>query len=126
MTHHHNHHEEMTKNLAQDKKALIIALSLTAVVMVAEFVGGFFSNSLAMVSDAGHMLTDALALGFSLLAILFIAGQQATAKKTYGFYRLEILAALLNGSLLVLLALFLFSQSYQRLLNPQSIKSEIL
>ena len=75
---------------------LKIALVLTFVYMIAEAVGGWITNSLALLADAGHMLTDVAALALTLFAIWF-AARPATSKKTYGYYRLEILAAFVNG-----------------------------
>jgi cobalt-zinc-cadmium efflux system protein len=73
--------------------------------MLAEAAGGWFVNSLALLADAGHMLTDVAALALTLAAIWF-ASRPATAKKTFGYYRLEILAAFVNGVALVLISLF--------------------
>ncbi len=108
-----------------EKKSLFLALILTASIMILEFFGGIFSNSLALISDAGHMLADALALTLSLFAVIF-ATRPATAKKTYGYYRLEILAALLNGVILTIIALAIFYKAYGRFLAPQPIKAEAL
>src|SRR6476619_4673830 len=83
----------------KDRRRLKAALGLTATIAVAEAVGGYLTGSLALMSDAGHMLTDISAIGLSLLAIWF-AGKPANLKKTYGYYRLEILSALANGMLL--------------------------
>jgi cobalt-zinc-cadmium efflux system protein len=100
-------------------------LVLTALLMLVEFAGGWLSGSLALVSDAGHMLTDVLALGLSLLAIRF-ATTPANAKKTYGFYRLEILAALLNGVTLIVLSGYIFYEAWQRFSSPTEIKSGLM
>jgi len=80
----------------ESARALVWALGLTAVIAVAEVAGGLVSRSLALLADAGHMVTDAGALGLSLFA-LWIARRPATAEKSFGYYRLEILAALLTG-----------------------------
>ena len=88
-------------------------------------IGGIYSNSLALLADAGHMLTDVAALGLSLFAIWF-ASKPATPNKTYGFYRVEILAALLNGVFLVLLALLIAYESYERMLEPQSVRANLM
>lgn len=81
--------------------------------MIAEFVGGWLTNSLALIADAGHMLTDVAALSLTLAAIWF-ASRPATAEKTFGYYRLEILAAFINGIALVLLSLFVIYEAYER------------
>src|SRR5512136_724503 len=88
------------------RKGLLIALGITLFMMIAEIIGGILSNSLALLSDAGHMFTDTLALALSFFAMKF-ADMPATQKKTYGPYHLEILAALLNGITLVLISLFI-------------------
>src|SRR2546428_14124947 len=82
------------------KRQLQIVIALSAGILVVEIVGGLLSGSLALVSDAGHVLTDVLALVLSLMAVRF-ASLPATSAKTYGYQRLEILTALLNGALLV-------------------------
>jgi cobalt-zinc-cadmium efflux system protein len=119
------HSEKKSLSRSGEKKSLLLALFLTASIMVLEFFGGIFSNSIALISDAGHMLTDTLALALSLFAVIF-ATRPATAKKTYGYYRLEILAALLNGVILTVIALVIFYKAYLRILSPQAIKAEIL
>lgn len=104
---------------------MFITLILTGLVMLAEFLGGWLSGSLALLSDAGHMLTDVLAIGLSLLAMRF-ALQPATEKKTYGFYRLEILTALINGITLILLAGYIFYEAWQRFRSPEEIRSGLM
>lgn len=119
------HSEKNGLSRSGEKKSLFLALFLTASIMILEFWGGIFSNSIALISDAGHMFTDTLALALSLFAVIF-ATKPATAKKTYGYYRLEILAALLNGVILTVIALAIFYKAYLRILSPQPIKAEIL
>ena len=82
-----------------EQRRLVLALVVAIVATVAEAAGGWVSNSLALLSDAGHMLADAAAIGLSLFA-LRVATRPADAKRTYGYYRLEILAALVNGGAL--------------------------
>jgi cobalt-zinc-cadmium efflux system protein len=118
-------HEHKHDHRADSLKGLWWTLVLTAVLMLVEFAGGWLSGSLALVSDAGHMLTDVLALGLSLLAIRF-ATTPANAKKTYGFYRLEILAALANGVTLILLSGYIFYEAWQRFGSPTEIKSGLM
>src|SRR3712207_2104576 len=84
----------------KDRRRLIFALLLTGTIAIAEAVGGYLTNSLALMSDAGHMLTDVSALALSLLALWF-AGKPPDVKRTYGYYRMEILSALVNGVLLL-------------------------
>lgn len=121
MTHHGHDHDHR----AGSRKALGWALALTAGFMSVEFAGGWLSGSLALISDAGHMLTDALALGLALLAVRF-ASTPANGRKTYGFYRLEILAALANGVVLVLLAGYIFYEAFQRLRSPAEIRAGLM
>jgi len=120
-SHQHDHHHHRQAG----QKGLFITLVLTGLVMLAEFVGGWLSGSLALLSDAGHMLTDVLAIGLSLLAMRF-ALQPATEKKTYGFYRLEILAALANGVTLILLSGYIFYEAWQRFRSPAEIRSGLM
>lgn len=94
---------------------------LTIVYMIAEAVGGWLANSLALLADAGHMLTDAAALTLTLFAIWF-ASRPATARKTYGYYRLEILAAFVNAVTLVVISLGVIYEAYQRWTAPPEIK----
>ena len=107
------------------RKGLLIALGITLFMMIAEIIGGILSNSLALLSDAGHMFTDTLALALSYFAMRF-ADLPATDKKTYGFYRLEILAALLNGITLVLISLYIIYEAYQRILDPPPVQGTLM
>jgi cobalt-zinc-cadmium efflux system protein len=88
--------------------------------MIAEAVGGWLTNSLALIADAGHMLTDVAALTLTLFAIWF-AERPATSKKTYGYYRLEILAAFVNGIALVLLSIWIIYEALERWQSPPEI-----
>lgn len=97
------------------------ALALTFVYMIAEAVGGWLSNSLALLADAGHMLTDVAAMSLTLFAFWF-AGRPATSKKTYGYYRMEILAAFINGVALVLLSLWVIYEAVERWQSPQEVR----
>src|SRR5947209_1537343 len=113
------HREHRGQNVHSSLKA---ALFISSTFLVAEFVGALYTNSLALLADAGHMLTDVAALSLSLFAMRF-ASRRATPRMTYGFYRVEILAALLNGVFLVLIALYIFYEAYDRLINPQPVKA---
>ncbi len=110
---------------AGGKRDLLIALGITVLMMVVEVVGGLLSNSLALLSDAGHMLTDNLALLLSFFAVKFSA-LPATDRKTFGFYRLEILAALINGIILVLLSLYIVYHAYLRIMNPRPVAGKLM
>ena len=113
----HDHGRRSAKSLTRLKLALV----LTFVYMIAEALGGWLTNSLALLADAGHMLTDVAALTLTLFAIWF-AGRPATSRKTYGYYRTEILAAFVNGIALVLLSVWIIYEAFQRLQTPVPIK----
>lgn len=101
---------------------LIWALAITGVYFFAELLGGILTNSLALLSDAGHMASDIAALGLSLFAFQ-MARRPATAKKSYGYHRLEILAALINGLMLWLVVGVIFNEAYRRFLDPPQVHS---
>src|SRR5678815_2209614 len=98
------------------------ALIISAVYFFAELIAGFLTNSLALLSDAGHMLSDIGALGLSLFAFR-VARRPATHHSTYGYHRVEILAALFNGLTLWLIVGVIFTSAYNRLLNPPAVES---
>ncbi|MBU0670955.1 cation diffusion facilitator family transporter [Patescibacteria group bacterium] len=106
------------------QKSLFIAISLTSVILIVEIVGGFLSNSLALLSDAGHMLVDFLALMMALVAVR-LATRPATNKQTFGYYRFEVLAALFNGVLLVLVSVYIAYEAVLRLFSPEPISGSI-
>ena len=118
-THRDGGRHDHTREASQ--RTLLIVLALTFGYMLAEAVGGYLANSLALLSDAGHMLTDVAALTLSLFAVRF-ASRPATPRKTYGFYRLEILAALANGVTLIVLSLLICVEAYHRLLRPETVQ----
>lgn len=99
---------------SHDRRALRWALGLTAVFCVVEFVGGWLTNSLALLSDAVHMLTDVAALSLGLFA-LWVANRPPSANKTFGYHRAEILAALANGVALGLAVVFIVREAIERL-----------
>lgn len=105
-----------------NSSALAWAFGITLVIMVAEVVGGYLTNSLALLSDSGHMLSDAASLGLSLVAIRF-AAKAASPRKSYGYRRLEILAALGNGVALFLIAIAITWEAWHRLLEPPAVAS---
>lgn len=102
------------------RRPLLIAFALTASYMVVEFVVGFAVNSLALISDAAHMGTDVLGLGMALAAIT-LAARPATTQRTYGLYRLEVLAALANGVLLFVVAGYVLVEATRRFAEPPEI-----
>ncbi len=101
---------------------MIAALLLTASFMVAELVGGYLANSLALMADAGHMASDAAALALALFA-MWIATHPHTERRTFGFHRAEILAALANGAMLMTIATLICWHALQRLREPQDIET---
>ncbi|MBK9214699.1 MAG: cation transporter [Chloracidobacterium sp.] len=117
----HGHTHEISAS-GKNKKPLIIVLGLTTLYMLAEVVGGLMTNSLALLADAGHMLTDVGGLGLALLAIWF-AERPATPEKTYGYYRIEILAALTNAVVLVGISMFILYEAYDRFRSPPEVQS---
>lgn len=99
---------------------LKIVLAMTATYMVVEIIGGIITGSLALIADAGHMATDVAGVSMALLAIRFGA-RPATEQKTYGYYRLEILAAIANGILLFGVAAYILYEAYQRFMEPPEV-----
>lgn len=126
--HHHAHHQldhrqhHSGLDREGDKKGLTIALIITSGIMILEFAGGLLTNSLALLSDSGHMLSDASSLLLSLVAIWF-AAKPASPNKTYGFYRFEILAALFNGVTLFIIAGFIIWEAMKRFTSPPEVAS---
>lgn len=90
--------------------------------MVVEVIGGILTNSLALLSDAGHMLSDAAALGLSFFAIK-LGEKQVSQEKTYGYKRFEIIAAALNGITLIIISLYIFYEAFQRFFAPPEVQS---
>lgn len=125
MAHAHEHSHEHEHHVPMEPRPLIITLLIVSGVMLAEFIGGIFSNSLALVGDAGHMLVDSLALGLSLFA-LYLARRPSTLTRTYGYHRVEIMAALANGTVLLLVAAFIFYEAYQRFRNPGEVEAPLM
>jgi cobalt-zinc-cadmium efflux system protein len=105
---------------AGDRRALAIAFALTATYTVAEIVGGWLTGSLALLADAGHMLSDNVSIALALFAV-WIAAKPPTPERTYGFKRVEILVALANGATLVLVSLWIFYEAFQRFQDPPDV-----
>jgi cobalt-zinc-cadmium efflux system protein len=103
------------------RSRLFLVMVLTLTMMVVEFVGGILTNSLALVSDAAHMLTHFFALAVSYVAILF-AAKQTSKERSFGFYRAESLAALVNGLTLIIITFFIGYQAYQKIIRPQPLE----
>ncbi|MDN5805192.1 MAG: cation diffusion facilitator family transporter [Microlunatus sp.] len=119
MGHDHGHASAATAG-AKHRKPLIIAFGLTAAYMLVELVTGLVTGSLALLSDAAHMGTDVLGLGMALAAIT-LAQREAPAQRTYGTYRLEVLAALANGLLLFGVAGYVLYEAWQRFASPPDV-----
>lgn len=116
MGHDHGHDHTHGAN----KKVLLISFLIIASYMIVEAIGGFLTNSLALLADAGHMLSDAISLGIALLA--FKLGEKvASHSKTFGYKRFEILAAVLNGATLILISLYIFYEAIKRFANPPEV-----
>jgi cobalt-zinc-cadmium efflux system protein len=124
--HGHSHaHGHLDERLDTDRRALAIALGLILVLLVGEVVAGIVADSLALLADAGHMLTDAAALGAALAAAA-IAGRPAQGRWTFGFRRVEILAAQLNGLTLVLVAGWIVYAAVRRLADPPEVRGGLV
>jgi len=121
MSHHHSHEK---KNSSAEKNLLITAL-LNIVITVAEIIGGILSNSLALLSDALHNLSDAVAVFLAYIASL-ISRRNSTEEKTFGYKRIEILAALFNAVVLIVICIYLIYEAYLRFLHPEPIKGAIM
>src|SRR5919202_3442969 len=114
-THAHAHTSASDSQTAQAR--LMLVLGATAVYLVAEVVGGLLTGPLALLADSGHLLTDVLGLGMAVAAIRF-ARRPATPARTYGFYRAEILAALINGVVLLAISGSILVAAWERFRNP--------
>jgi cobalt-zinc-cadmium efflux system protein len=122
----HNHEHSHIGDLAtQTTRRLALSLGLTAAFVVVEIIAGIFGNSLALLTDAAHNFTDVIALGLSWYAIR-IATQPANSGKTFGYHRVGILVALVNSTTLVLIALGIFYEAYNRFISPQQVNAPIL
>lgn len=116
------HHVEHRKFQSNSRLTLWLSLIITLIFTIVEFVGGIYTNSLALLSDSFHMLSDVLALGLSMLAIYF-ASKKPTKNYTYGFLRLEIIVAFLNGLALIIISLGIMYEGIIRIIKPQSVES---
>lgn len=118
----HNHdHGHHTDNI----KVLFWSFITIFTFMIVEAIGGWLTNSLALLSDAGHMLSDAAALGLSLIAFK-IGSKKATSDKTYGYRRFEIIAAFINGVTLLIISLFIFYEAYKRFFDPPQVSASMM
>ena len=117
MEHAAHNHSHRHRRAGDSSRRLRLVLVLTALYMLAEVIGAWWTGSLALLADAGHMFTDVAALVLALIAVWF-GSRPATSSKTFGYYRLEIIAALVNGVALVVISLFIFYGAYERWLSP--------
>lgn len=123
--HGHGHHGGRAAQGRRVARRLAIVLGLVVVYMLVEVVGALVANSLALLADAAHLLSDAGALSLSLFAI-WISRRPPSARRTYGYYRIEILAALINGAALIALAVFVLVEAVARLREPQEVQGWVL
>lgn len=125
-SHGHSHgHDHGAAYGEENRKRLKIVLGLVTLYLVAEVVGGLLTNSLALLADAGHMASDAGALALSLFA-MWISRKPPTAKHTYGYYRTEILAALVNGATLVAISVYVVIEAVQRFSEPAHVEGGLM
>ncbi|MFX1497037.1 MAG: cation diffusion facilitator family transporter [Promethearchaeota archaeon] len=113
-------HEHLFQFRSIDKRRLILSLLITTTVMILEIFGGFLTNSIALLSDAGHMFTHSFAIGISLLAII-IARKPPCHHKTFGLYRAEVLAAFINGIFLIPIVGVIIYEAILRFINPEKV-----
>lgn len=118
--HNHNHHHH--HNIEVGPK-LIFAFIVTLTVFLAELIGGYWTHSLALLSDAWHVLADAAALGLAWLAVQQ-SQKESSIKKTFGYYRFEVITAFINGLSLLLISVYILYEAVERMINPQVVKSK--
>lgn len=123
--HSHGHSHCGSSHAEADRRRLLLTLTLAAGYMIAEIIGGLISNSLALLADAGHMFSDVASLGLSAFAI-WIAHRPAGSQRTFGYYRAEILAALVNGATLVAVSLFIVVEAWQRFWTPPEVQGTLM
>lgn len=119
MSHHHHHHSISGKNL-------LITIILNVVITIAQLVGGFFANSLALISDALHNFTDVITLIISYVANILATRKKQTLQQTFGYKRAEIIAAFINGTTLIIIAFFLGYEAVDRFYHPHIIQGNLV
>lgn len=117
----HGSLDEIPANRGQ-RRPMVVALAITTTFLIIEVIGAFLSNSLALLADAAHMLTDVAAIALALFA-MSLARRPATPERTFGFMRAEILAALVNAVTLIVLSIYIFWEAWQRLQDPPEVQS---
>ena len=118
-------HAHAQSAAGRSKRRLAIVFGLTVAYLLVEVAGGLISGSLALLADAGHMLTDVAGVGLALLAIWF-AERPASPERTYGYYRVEILAALTNAIVLIGISLYILYEAYRRFMKPPEVESGLM
>lgn len=116
---------QLTELSIEAERRLWLSLALASAITLLELVGGVLSRSLALLSDSGHVFTDVLTLGLSILAIR-LARRPHTARRTFGYHRVEIFAALVNGSSLILVAFLILFEAYLRFLQPPAVQGSLM
>lgn len=124
-SHGHDHRGHVHTAAFHSKQKLLLVCGLTTFFLVIEIVGGWLTKSLALLADAGHMFADVSGLALALLSIK-LAERAATPERTYGYYRAEILTALLNSVFLICVSFYLFYEAYQRFYEPVQVNSQVM
>ncbi|MCU6339365.1 cation diffusion facilitator family transporter, partial [Enterobacter quasiroggenkampii] len=125
MTHHDYHHLNHVKDQVTSKRTLWITLALTLFFTIVEIVGGLLSNSLALLSDSAHMISDVIALGLSMTAI-YMATREPNQRYTFGYLRFEIIASFLNGLALIVIAIGIVVEGVKRMVHPQDVDLRLM
>lgn len=120
---HHSHNHAHGHVHTNNKKVLLISFFIIGLFMLVEIIGGFIANSLALLSDGFHMLSDTISLGVALIAFIY-AEKNATQTKTYGYKRFEVLAALFNGVTLFIISLMIIIEAIRRFFAPPEVQSQ--
>ena len=121
--HHHDHDHDHHDLDGSITRGFRVAILLTAVTLIAEIIGGVWTNSLALLSDAAHVFMDLFALLLSLTAI-YLAKRPASDRRTYGWHRAEVFASLINGGTLILIAFGILHEAWERIQSPEAVKSK--
>lgn len=132
--HRHGHHDhespapeghQGSASQGRIQRRLSVALALITLYMLAEIVGGWWANSLALLADAGHMFSDAASLALGLFAV-WIGQRPPNARRSFGYYRAEILAALVNGATLLAVSVYIFYEAWERFLDPPEVQGTLM
>lgn len=124
MSHSHHHHDHMHSHVnTNNKKVLFISFLIIGLYMFIEIIGGLLANSLALLSDGIHMFSDTFSLGVALIAFIY-AEKNATATKTFGYKRFEVLAALFNGVTLFVISILIVFEAIKRFFVPSEVQSK--